>query len=805
VDHSLDQEIVSDSGRAESPATQASPAADDDGSLVHASLAFPTSSNPSRSADGRVRTFWVWAVCGFLLLAVGLVFGQTVHHDFIGCDDEVYVYENPHVAPGLTLPGLWWALTDGPFGEWYPLTVLSQMLDCQLYGLNPGGHYLTNVLLHAASSVLLFLVLLRMTGDLWPSAWVAAVFAIHPLHVESVAWLAERRDMLSGLFFMLTLLAYARYAERPSAARYLAVAGCFALGLMSKPMLVTVPFLLLLLDYWPLNRFRPAAGAGPHAASESWFVRLPVAGRLVVEKIPLVALAAVSCGIVLSTHRTMEPEAYLEPLSLATPLANALVSYAAYVGQSFYPVDLSAYYPHLGTHLPIASVVGALVLLVAITAVAIFGWRRWPFLAVGWLWFLGTLVPVIGLVPNGPHARADRYTYLSQIGLSIALAWGVWVSYRSRQSLQSLHWRRWMLAVVSGAAVLLLAAVAWRQTSYWRNAETLWTHALACSEQNKMAHCSLASFYAKQGRTEEAIDHAREGLAAKSIDLQLSAKSHCLLGDCLTQEGKIDEALTHYEQAVGLFPAAPIFHERLATALASRDKHDRAIAEWREVIRLDPNHLNARLGLADALLAHGDAGEAVAVCSEILKQGSGPIEAIGILGAALAAEGLVEEALPHLQRAVDFQPGNAKAHFRLGLALYSRGQQGAIAHLSEAIQLQPDSVPMLWQTAWILATSPNSSIRNGARATGLAKRAIEHSDGQEVRTFDALAAALAETEEFSAAVEAADRASAMALARGDDALADAIGQRTILYRQGLPYREPASSMAPRHARPNEPE
>ena len=345
MDQPRDQETVPDSGQAEPSAAHATLAADDDGGFAQRSSAFPTGQNSSLPADGRAWRYWVWAVCGFLLLAVGLVFGQTARHEFLGWDDSGFVYRNPQVAPGLTLPGLWYALTDGPYGEWTPLSTLSHMLDCQLYGLKPAGHHLTNVLLHAASSVLLFLVLLRMTGDFWPSAWVAAVFAIHPMHVQSVAWVAERRDVLSGLFFMLTLGAYALYAERPSLSRYLAVAGCLTLGLMSKPMLVTVPFLLLLLDYWPLDRFRPAAHASPRAGSGSWLGRLSVGWRLVVEKIPLVALSALSCGITVWTHLSLRITDEIERLSLATRVANALVSYAAYLGQSFYPVNLSPYYP----------------------------------------------------------------------------------------------------------------------------------------------------------------------------------------------------------------------------------------------------------------------------------------------------------------------------------------------------------------------------------------------------------------------------------------------------------------------------
>ena len=484
----LGQETSSDSDSIEPPRTQAPPAAVDDD-------ASPAVLNSSRPADGRVPGYWIWAVCGFLLLAVGLVFGQTVGHEFIGYDDDGFVYRNPHVSPGLTLSGLWWVVSDGTVGEWYPLAALSHMLDCQLYGLNPAGHYLTNVLLHAASSVLLFLVLLRMTRDLWPSAWVAAVFAIHPLHVESVAWLAERRDVLSGLFFMLTLGAYVLYAERPSLARYLAVAGCFTLGLMSKSILVTVPFLFLLLDYWPLDRFRCAAGTFPQAKSGSWFGRLPAPWRLVVEKIPLLALAALSSGMVLLTHASSRSPDEVERLSLATRAANALFSYAAYLGQSFYPVNLSPFYPHLGTHLPIAWAAGSLVLLVVITAAAAFLWRRLPYLFVGWLWFLGMLVPVLGLVGTFLQARGDRYTYLSQIGLSIALAWSVWGVYQSRQTRQAVDWRGWTLAVVSGAAILLLAAVAWRQTSYWRNAETVWTRAISCTDRE--SPCCVVLYFVR--------------------------------------------------------------------------------------------------------------------------------------------------------------------------------------------------------------------------------------------------------------------------------------------------------------------
>jgi tetratricopeptide (TPR) repeat protein len=747
-------------------------------------------------AGGQTQVYWVWAVCVFLLVAVGLVFGQTVDHEFLGHDDNAFVYENPHVTAGLTLSGIWWALTDGPYGEWTPLSTLTHMLDCQLYGLTPAGHHLTNLLLHAASSVLLFLVLLRMTGDLWPSAWVAAVFAVHPLHVESVAWVAERRDVLSGLFFMLTLGGYALYAERPSLARYLAVACCFALGMTAKPMLVTVPFVLLLLDYWPLDRFPRAAGARPPAEPGWGLRRLSVGWRLVLEKIPLVALAAVDCGIVMSTHASLRNADQVDRLLPATRLANALVSYAAYVGQSFYPVDLSPFYPHLGTQLAVARVAEAFFLLVTITAVAAYWWRRLPCLLVGWLWFLGMLVPVSGLAGTFLEGRADRYTYLSQIGLSIAVAWGVWSFYQSRKSRRAVRFLGWPLGVVSAVVVLLLAAVAWRQTSYWRDSEAVWTRAVSCTEQNSVAHSCLAGVYARQGRTEEAIAQAREALATYSIGRYLNARAHALLGHCLAKQGHLDEALTHYEQSVRMSPATTIFRERLAMELAIRGKFGQSVAEWREVLRLDPNRLPARLGLANALLANGDASEAAAECREVLKSERDLAQAIVTLGVALAADGKAEEALPYLERAVEFEPQNAEAHFRLGLALYGRGHaQRAVAQLHEAVHLEPDSVPKLWQTAWILATSADPSVRDGARAVELAKRAIRISDGHDVHSFDALAAGLAEINEFPAAVEAAEKASMVALIGDDGGLAEAIEQRAGLYRQGLPYREPGSPAA----------
>ncbi len=368
--------------------------------------------------------------------------------------------------------------------------------------------------------------------------------------------------------------------------------------------------------------------------------------------------------------------------------------------------------------------------------------------------------------------------YLSQIGLSVAVAWGVWSAYRSRQSIDPARWRQWMLATVSGASVLALTALAWRQTSYWRDAETLWKHALVCDGQNLIAHSNVARVCIEQNRIDEAIDHLRETVADNLVEPEIIAMYHLILADVLNEHGDVDEALANYEQTVRLYPAGERGHTRLAMALAAAGQHDRAIVEFRESLRLSPTFWTARVGLAKELLAVGDASAAALECREVLKQEPNSAEAIVTLAMALAAEGKVDQAIPRFERALQLDPRNARAHFQLGLALSDLGRsQSAATHLNTAIQLKPDDLPMLCQTAWILATSPNDAARDGSRAVELARKAVDLSKSQELRAFDALAAGLAETGDFPAAIDAAEQASTMALLRGEAALADAIEQR----------------------------
>jgi len=430
----------------------------------------PEDASPSNPSFWKHNKYTVAAVCGFLLLAVTLVFGQTVGHKFVNLDDNAYIYENPQITQGLTTRGIVWAFTSVHLNNWHPLTSLSHMLDCQLYGLQAGGHHLTSVLLHATVAILLFLVLRRMTGSLWSSAFVATVFAIHPLRAESVAWVAERKDVLSGLFFMLTLWAYVGYSRRSfSTIRYLKVLVLFALGLMAKPMLVTLPFVLLLLDYWPLGRL------GQPAAS--------ISRRVIVEKLPLLALTAASC--VATFIAQGKAVVAIDVIPLPSRIANALVSYIAYIGDLFYPVGLAVLYPYPESGLPIWKVAASAMAVTGISAAALVWRRRFPYLFVGWFWYVGMLIPVIGLVQVGSHSMADRYTYLPQIGLCIAVTWGI------AKLAVSWRYRFWVYGTAAALAVLVLMGLVWRQTSYWRDNETLWTHTLACNARNYLAHNNL--------------------------------------------------------------------------------------------------------------------------------------------------------------------------------------------------------------------------------------------------------------------------------------------------------------------------
>jgi tetratricopeptide (TPR) repeat protein len=564
----------------------------------------------------------------FLAAVVWIVFGQTLRHEFVNYDDDEYVYENPTISNGLSPGRIQWAFTHPHAGNWHPLTTISHMLDCQIFGLQPWGHHLTNLLLQTAAAILLFFALRELTkfhaineqrcshgavspcsrgqhirgastqrggysDALWASAFVGALFAIHPLRVASVAWISERKDLLSGVFFALTLLTYASYvrSKRRSFGRYALVAVLFALGLMCKPTLVTLPFVLLLLDYWPLRRFETGQSFR----------------QLVVEKIPLFVLSAGSCVATIVAQRPALIT--IGQLTFAERVANAALSYVTYLGQMVWPANLSVVYPYPRGNLEIAQGIFALLLLLMVS-VAFLVWRRkFPFLLVGWLWFLGMLVPMIGIVQVGPQAHADRYTYLPQIGLYILATWGALELFA--------RWRVRREAAIGVAllVIIILVTVSSLQTANWRNSETLWRQALTNTSGNYIAENGLGSALLRKGQIDDAAVHFRKALQIYPGYPEANNN----LGFVLASQGNWADSIAFYQTALRTRPNYAKAHNNLGISLAETGKTDEAIEQFREALRIDKNYAEAHTNLGNLLLQLGRRDEAVAHLSEALR------------------------------------------------------------------------------------------------------------------------------------------------------------------------------------------
>jgi tetratricopeptide (TPR) repeat protein len=619
-------------------------------------------------ARGKLTSCWTLiAVCVGLSGVTWVVFAQTLRYNFVNYDDPSYVYQNTKITSGINLANVAWAFTHIHSENWHPLTTITHMLDCQLHGLNAGWHHFTNVLLHCVAVVLLFVALERITGALWRSAFVSAIFAVHPLHVESVAWIAERKDVLSALFFMLTLLAYSYYTRAPSFGRYLTVALAVVLGLMSKPMLVTLPFVLLLLDYWPLARFE---------------VRRSNTGRqvlqLVLEKIPLIVLSAVSSIVTFLAQRGAI--GWTEQLPMSERITNAFVAYVVYIRQMFWPAGLAVFYPHPENRLPGWEVSLALIVLVGITLAAFVVRRKAPYFVTGWLWYLGMLVPVIGLLQVGWQGHADRYTYLPQIGLYIAVTWAVADLTRS--------WRFQRMALGTAALLIVgaLSCCARLQTSYWRDSETLFTHALAVTSNNDVALNNL--------------------------------------GIIFLDKGQLDDAISKLQAAIDLRPENAPAHDNLAKALLRKGQVTEAMVHYRKFLEIQPDNVEAR----------------------------------NTLGTALIQQGHVREAIDQWQEALAIQPENGNAASNL---------------------------------AWVFATSPEDSIRDGTRAVELAEIALRISGGKIAMIYKVLAAAYAESGRFADAAETAQRGAELATSQGNPALAAELESNLALYQSGRQLRDPS--------------
>ncbi|MDP3096541.1 MAG: tetratricopeptide repeat protein [Syntrophales bacterium] len=688
-----------------------------------------------------------------LVLITLAAYWQVGQFDFVHYDDDRYVFQNPRVLTGLKPENIVWAFQTLHTGNWHPLTWLSLMADAQLFGLNAGGYHLVNLLFHLLNILLLYSVLRMTTGSVWRSAAVASLFALHPLHVESVAWVAERKDVLCTFFLLLTLLAYARYAKTPGYKTYLPVVLCFTLGLLAKPMVVTLPFVLLLMDCWPLKRLAIGVGAKP-AKSEGNPAAKSIGG-LLYEKLPLFALTAGSILVTLLAQRA--EIVAMQRLPIPLRISNALVSYCDYLLKTPWPIPLAILYPH-PEGIPPWQAIAAAVILLTITALAARTARSRPYLLVGWLWYLGTLVPVIGIIQVGVQSMADRYTYIPLIGIFIAAVW-LLSEWTSRPGYQ-----KYALPTLWLATAAFLFTVTQAQLEHWRNSEALFSHALAVTKNNYVMHTNMGALLAIRGNLPGAISQYGEALKIRPDDLEANYN----LGNLLLRQGKFGEAIPFYGAAIRSKPDFAPARNNLGIALGQNGEQERALDQFREAVRLDPGYQEARNNLkialarlektkepilpkppaeaaktgdtlrqgvpvtADAQLKagialvekgdlagaidrfkaalkrdpnHYDANvhlglslahqrnfdEAIPLFRKAIQINPKRVEIYNSLGVALANTGKIDEAISQLKKAIKLDPHFAKAHNSLGVILAKSGKiEEGLSHLQEAVRLQPD-------------------------------------------------------------------------------------------------------------------
>jgi tetratricopeptide (TPR) repeat protein len=675
--------------------------------------------------------FWI---CAALTLITVAVFYEVCTYDFVDYDDILYVTGNPNIQAGITPKTIKWAFTTDYACFWHPLTWLSYLLDWQLFGSKPAGYHLTNLIFHVVNTVLMFIVLTQMTHRVWPSAFVAAMFALHPLHVESVAWIAERKDVLSTFFWMLTMWAYLRYVKRPGVTRYLLTLLTFALGLMAKPMLVTLPVVLLLLDYWPLAR---TLQDQEKKHTDTCFHRLY---PLILEKIPFIVLSVVFSVITFLAEQSGEAIAPLTVSSIKPRIYNALISYVKYIEKMIWPSRLAVFYPHPEQNIPILYAMLSAVLLLAVTILILRFARNHRYLVTGWFWYLGTLVPVIGLIRVGFFAMADRYTYVTLTGLFIIIAWGL-------PDLLA-GWRYKKIALTLSALLIILAMsiCTFFQLRHWQNGLTLFQHALDVTGESYLTRSRIAASLQKQGRLDEAIYHYKRALRLNPniVEIYLS------LGDALRAKGEFAEAIFLYNKALRIAPNLIELHNNLALTLMASGKLAEAAKEYEKILRIQPQNITAQINL----------------------------------GRILCHQGRFDEAAVHLAESLRLDPNSAMAHYYLGQVLTQKGKlPEAITHFEESLRLKPDWVEPMNALAWFLATSKEPTIYNPSRAVRLAQRACGLTSYKEPYFLDTLAAAYAATGDFNKAVETAEKA----LELCQPSFKEEFENRLALYKAGKPY------------------
>jgi len=607
-------------------------------------------------------------ICLFLAAIIMLAFWQVQYHDFVIYDDNSYVTENDMVQKGLTTEGIAWAFSAPRASNWHPLTWLSLMLDSEIYGLWPGGYHWTNLIFHIANTVLLFLVFHLMTGALWRSCFVAALFAIHPLHVESVAWVAERKDVLSTFFWMIAMGSYVYYVKRPGLLRYLIIIFTFTLGLLSKPMVVTLPFVLLLLDFWPLNRID---------CNRTDFKR--VGTKLIIEKIPLMALSVIASVITFLAQKGGGAVAPLSELPFMVRISNAIVSYILYIYKFVWPVDLAVLYPHPGM-LPLWIVIVSALVIVSVTVVSLWQIRRYPYAIIGWLWYLGTLVPVIGIVQVGSQAMADRYTYIPLIGIMIVLTWGFY------DLLKNVRQGKQFLCVTGAVVIGLLVQVTLIQVRHWENSKTLFRHTDSVTTRNYMARNILGGALMKEGNYRDAIGYFRSAMTLKP-DFKRAVNN---LGYAFSKLGNEEEAVHYYKEALKIDPDYADAHYNLGIAFTALGKYDEALSHLRRAADVRPRDAAIYNNMGIALMKAGRNSEALQSFADVVHIDPGHAGAHNNMAMILLRQKRWDEAIAHFRGAVRIQPRYANAHYHLAIALQEKGlKDEADDHFAEAIEINP--------------------------------------------------------------------------------------------------------------------
>ena len=773
-------------------------------------------------------------LCAFLALVTFVLYWPVTGFEFNNYDDAQYITDNSQIHSGLTGENILWAFTTGHASNWHPLTWLSHLLDCQLYGLNPAGHHFTNLLFHIANTLLLFGLLRRMTGAVWRAAFVAALFALHPMHVESVAWVAERKDVLSAFFGLLTLWAWLTYIKARTPGHYTLALFLFACALMSKPMLVTLPLLMLLLDFWPLHRVQP---------DKPWLGY----GPLVKETIPFFALTLISCIVTFLVQKAGGAVVQTNLISPEMRAANAVVSYVRYLLKLLWPQNMAVIYPY-PAHLPWWQVAGAALLLIAISIVVLRAAPRRPWLIVGWLWFIISLLPVIGLVQVGVQSIADRYTYLPAIGLFLMITWG------ATECLTAWPHAKPFLASAAGLVLAGCFLISMHQLQFWHDSIALFSHAIEVTTDNAVAHCNLGQALAAAGEPEKAHDEYTKALKIDPtyVSAMVSMSSYYNL------HGNYDEAISCLNAALNIRPDSDQAHYNLALAYSGQGKTTQAIAEYRAALKINPRHDKALVNLGATLAQQGDLTEAIPLYQQALEIAPDNAYAHNALGGALESQGKLDDAVQQYSAALQIQPNfmearenlallfarhgrfddarsnfeaavnlrpndpglhlefanasfasgdlntaaaeyyntlklqpdNLAAHYNLGIALAQQGNdRDAIEHYRAALRLNPNLATVQKYLAWLLATAPDASLRDGPEAVRLATTATQLT-ATDPTAWDALAAAQAEAGNFPDAVIAANKAIELATSSKQTELAVQLQTRLRLYQSGQPFHAP---------------